>query len=133
MANFGNIIFVIISNAFIVEKANKCLDFTLTIFILHVISVWIYNQKFPWSLEWWLTNAAIIFVTTILAEWTCMRIEQQEIKLSFDSNGINKIVEQGKQVIKEVQTKLENKKVPKKKSDYQVGGNTSHQSDLKNK
>ena len=76
LANFGNIIFVIIANAFIVEKANKCLDFTLTIFIFHVAAVWIYNQKFPWSLEWWLTNAAIIFVTTILAEWTCMRIEQ---------------------------------------------------------
>ena len=43
LANFGNIIFVILANAFIVEKANKCLDFTLTIFIIHVVVVWIYN------------------------------------------------------------------------------------------
>jgi hypothetical protein len=83
---------MIMAEAFIVEKANKCLDFTLTVFIIHMVCVWTYSRKFPWSFEWWLINGGIIFVTTILAEWTCMKIEQQEIKLTFDSDGINTIV-----------------------------------------
>lgn len=102
-----NILFVIVAEALIIEKANKCLDYTLTIFILHVVFVWVHTRKFPWSLEWWLINAGLICVTTILAEWTCMKIEQQEIKLTFDSDGINTIVKQGKQVLKEVQSNIQ--------------------------
>jgi hypothetical protein len=127
-----NILFMIMAEAFIIEKANKCLDYTLTVFILHVIFVWSYNKKFPWSLEWWLINAGLIFVTTILAEWTCMRIEQQEIKLTFDSDGINNIVKQGKQVLKEVQSNiqanLEKQKVGKSKKDYTQNGSINSQS-----
>jgi hypothetical protein len=92
-ANVVNIFFVIMSLAFIVEKANKCLDYTLTIFILHIVFVCFHTGKFPWSFEWWLINVGLIFITTILAEWTCMKIEQQEIKLTFDTQGINTIVE----------------------------------------
>ena len=87
-----NIVFVIMAEAFIIEKANKCLDYTLTLFIVHIFSVWIHTRKFPWSLEWWLINAGLIFVTTILAEWTCMKIEQQEIKLTLDVDNIKTIV-----------------------------------------
>ena len=68
-------VFLILAEAMIIEKANKCLDYTLTVFILHVCLVWAYTKKFPWSLEWWMINAALIFVTTILAEWTLMKIE----------------------------------------------------------
>ena len=84
------------AEALIIEKANKCLDYTLTIFIIHIVSVWVHTRKFPWSLEWWLINAGLIFVTTILAEWTCMKIEQQEIKLTLDVDNIKTIVKQGK-------------------------------------
>lgn len=95
-------------------------------FIVHLFSVWVYTGKFPWSLEWWLMNGALIFVTTILAEWTCMKIEQQEIKLTFDSQGINNIVQQGKQVIKEVSDnvkhKIEKQKVAQIKKEYNQNG-----------
>ena len=91
-ANVVNIAFVIFAEAIIVEKANKCLDFTVTIFFFHLLGVIAYREKFPWSLEWWLIHAGLIFVTTILAEWTCMKIEQQEIKLTFDADGITSIV-----------------------------------------
>ena len=111
----SNIIFVIVAQAFIIEKANKCLDYTLTIFIIHVVIVCFYTGRFPFSLEWWLSNFAIILVTVVLAEFVLMRIEQQEIKLSFDSEGINKIVEQGKKVIVEVSSELSKKK-PKRRN-----------------
>ena len=75
IGNVINILFVIAAEAFIVEKANKCLDYTLTIFIIHLVSVWIYNAKFPTSLEWWMIHAGIITITTLLAELTCMRLE----------------------------------------------------------
>ena len=96
IANMINIIFVIIAEAYIVEKANKCLDFTVTIFFFHLIFVIVHTQKFPRSLEWWLIHGGLISVTTILCEWTCMKIEQQEIILKFDTDGINSIVKQGK-------------------------------------
>ena len=54
LGNIINIVFVIIAEAFIIEKANKCLDFTLTIFINHVFCVWIYTGRFPLSLEYYL-------------------------------------------------------------------------------
>jgi protein SYS1 len=95
-AHILNIICVILAEALVIEKANKCLDYTLTIFILHLCFVWMYTKRFPWSFEWWMINGGLIFATTILAEWTLMRIEQQEIKLTFDTEGINTIVEQGK-------------------------------------
>ena len=37
-----------------------------------------------------------------------MRLEQQEIKLSFDGNGINNIVEQGTEVMKKVNKNITN-------------------------
>ena len=74
-SNVINIVFVVAALAFIVEKAKKVLDYTLTIFIIHLILVWIYNGKFPWSFEWWGIHASIITITTILAELVLMRIE----------------------------------------------------------
>ena len=119
-ANVVNIIFVVVAEAFIIEKANRCLDYTLTIFIVHLFCVIFYTGRFPWMLEWWAQHFAIIFVTVLLAEFVLMRIEQQEIKLSFDSKGISKIVDTGKQVIQEVTKKTA--KGPKKQSKYAVMG-----------
>lgn len=76
ISNVINILFVVAAEVFIVEKANKCLDYTLTIFIIHLVIVWIYNGKFPWSFEWWMIHAGLITVTTLLSEQTCMKIEQ---------------------------------------------------------
>lgn len=62
LANGINIIFVVAQQAFIVEKANRCLDFTLTIFTMHLIMVWLYTGKFPWSFEWWMVHAALVSI-----------------------------------------------------------------------
>ena len=74
-ANCLNIFIMVIAQAVIVEKAYKCLDFTLTVFIIHLVSIWISTFKFPWSFEWWVIHAVLVTVTTVLAEWTCMYLE----------------------------------------------------------
>ncbi len=75
LANIINIVFNVIAQAFVVEKANKCLDFTLSVFIIQIICMWIFQGKFPWSFNFYLINTGIIFVTVLAAEYTCMRIE----------------------------------------------------------
>ena len=48
-AHIINIIFVVLAEAAIVEKAIKCLDFTLTIVLYHLILMWL-TYGFPgWS------------------------------------------------------------------------------------
>ena len=48
-AHIINIVFVVLAEAAIVEKAIKCLDFTLTIVFFHIVLMWI-NYGFPgWS------------------------------------------------------------------------------------
>ena len=113
-ANIMAMIPYVIAQAFIIEKANKVLDFTLTTFIIHFVLVIVYNGKLIWHFDWWVTHALLIIVTVLFSEFVLMRIEQQEIKLSFDSDGITKIVEQGKQVIKEVSSKPPKKPYSKK-------------------
>ena len=113
LGNVINILFVVIWEALIVQKAIRCLDFTLTLFTIHVICSWIYTGHFQWSFEWWIIQAAIVIPTILICEPVVNHIEQQEIILSFDTTGINKIVEQGKKVIKEVSTKnIKKKPVP---------------------
>lgn len=92
LANFLNILFAVLTLAYIVEKANRCLDFTLTIFILHVLINWgVY--KFPNHLHWWVAHAVIITLTVLASEYACMKMETAEIKLS-----VNHILERGKQL-----------------------------------
>lgn len=71
-----NIPFVVAAEAFIVEKANKCLDFTVTIFIIHVFVVCCWFGHFPFNLRFYVINAIVIVVTVLAAECFCMRLEQ---------------------------------------------------------
>ena len=82
LANFLNIPFVICALAYTVEKANKCLDFTVTIFFLHwVLTCLLF--KFPTSLSWWLYHAVLITITVLASEYVCLKLETAEIKFSF--------------------------------------------------
>ena len=71
-----NIPFVVAAEAFIVEKANKCLDFTVTIFFIHIIAICFWFGRFPLGFRFYLTNAIIIVITVLAAECFCMRLEQ---------------------------------------------------------
>ena len=57
-----NIPLIVIANAHIVEKAIKCLDYTLTVVLFHLI-VMTFTYGFPgWShlFDWWMINACIV-------------------------------------------------------------------------
>ena len=87
-----NIVFVVIWQALIVEKANKCLDFTLTIVFYHLIGMWLTGFGLPgFAINWWLINTVIVTLTCLLSEMLCMKLETQEIKLS-----VNDLIEQSK-------------------------------------
>ena len=77
--------------AYIIEKANKVLDFATTVFLFHLILTWMI-YSFPSSLNWWFFHALIVTVTVLGSEYVCMKLETAEIKLS-----VNHIIEKGKE------------------------------------
>ena len=77
--------FVCAGIVFVVERTYKCLDFTITIYSLHLIFVVIYSGV-PLNLFWWGINGISVSVTILISEYFCMKIEQQEITLTFTSS-----------------------------------------------
>ena len=94
--------FVILAQAYIVEKANKVLDFTVTIFLIHLFAVW-YTYRLPTTLSWWMTQGGLVTVTVFAGEYFCLWLETAEIKLS-----VGHILERGKEIGKEAATKIIN-------------------------
>lgn len=66
---------------YIVKRTKQCLDFTLTVHLIHFIVCCIYNARAPTSISWWLTNTVVIVIMTVLGEFLCMRTEMAEIPL----------------------------------------------------
>ena len=84
---------MVIAEAHIVEKAIKCLDFTLTVVFFHLIAMSC-TYGFPgWNhlFDWWVVNACIVTAQCVLSEFLCMKLETQEIKLTVDD-----LIETGK-------------------------------------
>jgi protein SYS1 len=66
--------------AVIVERAKKCLDFTITLFFFHFLGCLVY-RGFPTSSEWWTVNIFCLIVTVLLAEYLCVRKEMEDIPM----------------------------------------------------
>ena len=84
-AGWGSNIFVIMSSlltavllSLIVGKSKKCLDFTLTTFLLHVIFS-IAHSGFPKTWDWWIVHAIGVATTACAGEWLCSRRELADI------------------------------------------------------
>lgn len=71
-----------------VEKANKCLDFIVTVVIVRV-AVMSLTYEFPTQLSFWFHEVIWTTVTCLLAEFLCMKFETREIPLA-----INDLLEQ---------------------------------------
>lgn len=99
LAHCLNVPLVVASLAFIVEKANKCVDFTVTIFFYHLLATWAV-YRFPTSWAWWITHAVIVTATVLIGEQVCFKLETAEIKLSFGH-----IVSKGKESAQQIITK----------------------------
>jgi len=64
----------------IVERSKKCVDFTFTLFFLHVVACMFY-AGFPLVWEWWLVQVVSSVVMATLGEYLCARGELQDIPL----------------------------------------------------
>ena len=71
------------AQTWIVEKANKCLDFTVTISVLRVAQIWFFYE-FPWQRGFWVNEVLWATVACLLAEALCMRAESKEIPLKIN-------------------------------------------------
>ncbi|GJD12729.1 Protein SYS1 [Galdieria sulphuraria] len=72
----------------IVKRAKKCLDFVITMYLLHfVFCTGFYS--FPYSWSWWLFMLIQVSISTLLGERLCMKRELQDIMLipSVEDNG----------------------------------------------
>uniref|UniRef100_A0A1D1ZI43 Protein SYS1 n=1 Tax=Anthurium amnicola TaxID=1678845 RepID=A0A1D1ZI43_9ARAE len=65
----------------LIERAKKCLDFSATLYIIHLFICIIYGG-WPSSITWWLINAAGLAVMALLGKWLCIRRELLEIPIT---------------------------------------------------
>lgn len=70
----------------IIERTRKCLDFVLTVFIIHFMLTWLVSG-FPSRLAWWSVWIVGSIACTLLSEYLCLRIEQREIKYDMIQEG----------------------------------------------
>lgn len=65
----------------IVEKSKQCLDFAITLFLCHLLLVWMYTQQFPTRIEWYIVHIIATITMILLAEHLCAKRELDDIPL----------------------------------------------------
>lgn len=76
--------FIVVAIVYFIERTSKCLDFTATTFVFHLIIVFIYSGV-PTNIMWWGINGGTLFAIVLISEYVCLKIEQQEISIAFSS------------------------------------------------
>lgn len=66
---------------FVVTRAKPCLDFSLTVFVVHLFIVWLYNGSFPLWLSWWILNAICVTIMCVGGEYLSLNAELKSIPL----------------------------------------------------
>jgi hypothetical protein len=64
----------------IVEKSKKCLDFSVTLFVIHLVSC-IWYAGIPNNWDWWIVHILGTIVMILLGEYLCSLRELSEIPL----------------------------------------------------
>ncbi|XP_077211774.1 structural molecules protein isoform X2 [Tasmannia lanceolata] len=65
----------------LIERAKKCLDFSATLYIIHLFICITYGG-WPSSITWWVVNGTGFAVMALLGEWLCIRRELREIPIT---------------------------------------------------
>jgi protein SYS1 len=79
-SNFFNYLYRSLLMALIVEKSKKCLDFSVTLFLIHLVSCVCYSG-FPLKLDWWIIHVLGTIIMILFGEYLCSIRELQEIPL----------------------------------------------------
>jgi hypothetical protein len=66
--------------AVIVEKSKKCLDFSVTLFLINLTCCTFYGG-IPATWDWWILHVLGTIVMIVLGEYLCSRRELSEIPL----------------------------------------------------
>jgi hypothetical protein len=66
--------------AMIVEKSKKCLDFAVTLFLIHLVMCTLYGG-FPTVLDWWVVQVTGTILMVLLGEYLCSLRELGDIPL----------------------------------------------------
>jgi len=66
--------------AIIVEKSKKCLDFSVTLFLIHLFSC-IWYAGMPTLLDWWIVHILGTILMILLGEYLCSLKELSDIPL----------------------------------------------------
>lgn len=66
---------------YLIERAKKCLDFSATVYIIHLLICIIYGG-WPSSVTWWVVNGTGLAVMALLGEFLCIRRELREIPIA---------------------------------------------------
>ncbi|PIA65147.1 hypothetical protein AQUCO_00100562v1 [Aquilegia coerulea] len=66
---------------YLIERAKKCLDFSATLYIIHLFICIVYGG-WPSSFTWWIVNGTCLAVMALLGEWLCIRRELREIPIT---------------------------------------------------
>eukprot|EP00039_Didymoeca_costata_P033492 m.42664 g.42664 ORF g.42664 m.42664 type:complete len:160 (+) comp9897_c0_seq1:206-685(+) len=72
-------------SGWVVQRARQCLDFALTMHIIHFTASCSYDTC-PRSLGWWLLNIACVAITASVAEYVSMNINTGAIQLNVGNN-----------------------------------------------
>ncbi len=75
-----NLLFDAVALFLFVQRAKKCLDFTVTLYIID-FTVCLLYKAFPIHWEWWVCRIACVIATTAIAEILCYRREIREIPI----------------------------------------------------
>ena len=68
----------------VVDRARKCVDFTFTIYFVHVAICTMY-EEFPLQWEWWVVNVFGSVAMASLGEFLCAQREMEDIPLYSSS------------------------------------------------
>jgi hypothetical protein len=63
-----------------VEKSKKCLDFSFTLFLIHLGFCTVYDGM-PATWDWWIVNIFGTIIMILLGEYVCSLREMKEIPL----------------------------------------------------
>ncbi|KAK9229153.1 hypothetical protein WN944_022110 [Citrus x changshan-huyou] len=64
----------------LIERAKKCLDFSATVYIIHLFICIVYGG-WPSSITWWVVNGTGLALMALLGEYLCIRRELREIPI----------------------------------------------------
>ncbi|XP_009358196.2 protein SYS1 homolog isoform X1 [Pyrus x bretschneideri] len=65
----------------LIERAKKCLDFSATLYIVHLFLCIAYGG-WPSSITWWVANVTGVALMAVLGEYLCFKRERREIPIT---------------------------------------------------